>query len=99
MKDFRRAGSNLRTVEDEELMDSLVDVHGNALTDEMRRLSRLQRARRRSQQPARGVFLGVLGSAKRQDEEVQAKSRSWTHAEDALVRDLVKQHGPKKWPS
>ena len=77
-------------------MDSLVDVHGNALTDEMKyscldynaRVVDLNNQHAEGRRP---------GSAKREDEEVQAKSRSWTHAEDALVRDLVKQHGPKKW--
>ena len=95
MKAFSTRGSNLRTVEDEELMDSLVDVHGNALTDEMKYICLDYNARvigLNNQHEAT-----ASSSAKREEEEVQAKSRSWTHAEDTLVRDLVKQHGAKKW--
>jgi|TARA_B100000287_G_scaffold136011_1_gene127950 hypothetical protein len=96
MKAFSTRGSNLRTVEDEELMDSLVDVHGNALTDEMK-YSCLDYNARVVDLNNQHEAATAASSAKREDEEVQAKSRSWTHAEDALVRDLVKQHGPKKW--
>lgn len=95
MKAFSTRGSNLRTVEDEELMDSLVDVHGNPLTDEMKYTCLDYNTRvidLNNQHEAT-----ASSSAKREEEEVQAKSRSWTHAEDTLVRDLVKQHGAKKW--
>ena len=77
-------------------MDSLVDVHGNALTDEMK-YSCLDYNARVVDLNNQHEAATAASSAKREDEEVQAKSRSWTHAEDALVRDLVKQHGPKKW--
>lgn len=100
MKAFSTRGSNLRTVQDTELMDSLVDVHGNPLTKEMKQLclAHNQRAVELNNEHDTAVARGG-GAAKLSEleSEIHAKSRSWTHEEDALVRSLVNQHGPKKW--
>lgn len=100
MKAFSTRGSNLRTVQDAELMDSLVDIHGNPLSKEMKQicLSHNQRAVDLNNEHEAAVARG--GNAAKLAElesEIHAKSRSWTHEEDTLVRSLVDQHGPKKW--
>lgn len=99
MKAFSTRGSTLRTVEDEELLETLVDIHGAPLSKEMKKLclKHNQRALALNHDHELAVSKEGPSSKKATDEEIHAKSRSWTDVEDRLVKSLVEKHGAKQW--
>ena len=100
MKAFSTRGSNLRNVDDSELMDTLIDAHGDPLSKTMKALCLKHNARATAQNYEHEATLAQASGEKKAaetDGEIHAKSRSWTDEEDAFVRALVREHGPKKW--
>ena len=99
MKAFSTRGSTLRTVEDEDLVRTLVDVNGHPLSQEMKNLcleynvkTTELNERHEAEMASKSLIREVTADA-----AVEPKSRTWTHEEDALVRQLVDEHGPQKW--
>merc|ERR1719352_241623 len=99
MKAFSTRGSTLRTVDDEDLVRTLVDVNGHPLSQEMKNACLEYNAkttelneRHETEMASKSLIREVSA-----DGAVEPKSRTWTHEEDALVRQLVDEHGPQKW--
>jgi hypothetical protein len=99
MKAFSTRGSTLRTVEDEELIKTLVDVNGHPLSQEMKKLCLEYNTSTTELNERHEAEMASKSLARKvnNDGAVEPKSRSWTHEEDDLVRQLVEEHGPQKW--
>jgi hypothetical protein len=100
MKSFSTRGSTLRTVEDKELLDSLVNIHDQPLSAAFKKAC-LDHNARAEQENQRHDAVGGPSTSRAYDVEDDAdgvpRSRNWTHEEDTLVKALVTKHGAKKW--
>lgn len=100
MKSFSTRGSTLRTVEDKELLDSLVNMHDQPLTAAFKKACLEHNARAEQLNHLHEMNAGTSAGRNKVaevDEDGVPRSRNWTHEEDTLVKSLVEKHGAKKW--
>jgi len=101
MKSFSTRGSTLRTVEDKELLDSLVNIHDQPLSAAFKKACLEHNARAEQDNQEHDAVVGGASTASRDvdldDEDGIPRSRNWTYEEDTLVKALVAKHGAKKW--
>ena len=101
MKSFSTRGSTLRTVEDKELLDSLVNIHDQPLSAAFKKACLEHNARAEHDNQEHDAVVGGASTASRDvdvdDEDGIPRSRNWTYEEDTLVKALVAKHGAKKW--